>query len=1370
LSYGVMAGVNVLVPWGLSRFGKVVANVDEFGNIVESLGVAGRKGITVSDEIDNIIDVSKTNIREDITPRSVDQIQKELNYPTGYKLKGDTAQTQTEVYVNDIVQKTDSYRIRRDKLTDEWQAATHKLTNNPTEMKKGYKAMNRYVIEELRDLKTISSEEQIEILNAFDRVSPANQKRLYDTVSDSLDVHYTTKAGTRTPRQMAAVRERIASRLETMEDNLNLGLSANATKADRTLRAKEIEALAQKHIKTLVSDEVLSASRAGIKKSMEELVKDPASNAMTHQFAKGDAFNIRFPQAMAYMHQIDDPVLRADTLNTVYTQLLKESDVLDRSVQASIKYATSRAKPQGLEDTERIVSLIEKGLPIRPEEFDSLRPILASFITKRLRDHLIIPDNQGTIRTSLAKLNEELKHIGKDENLIKGVIAKQEQLKNQYIQQISQDPNMVKQLANSMGDHELAQAVDLHYATLGDPNAAASLIVRRNQNPLRTQTDIVLQDLHNNPTGTSSRVGGNEHVIDPPEREFVQEKDLNIFRRMLGSLDVGAEQGLKYAKTSAGKQVFRDVKRWLDRAITVRNEFLTDLNVWTREKLQPFYDYTGALDDQSRRATYHALDTVAQGADDRLKAGRTFAEVEEWIREYTHGLSPAAKKGYDMYRSMTDDLYDNVNAAIRQHNSLVNQGIRKGSLIDEVEYRPGYMPYFYEGSYEVNWTHVNGSQMTQMVHNRKEAMSFLQSIHDGGQLQGRISLRPLIMEDVEDAIQFTTPGQSLEDLFGIDGKELNDLFANKKITDKNLHQVFWGSKLSRRLSLHDQKIDTDTALNMAARFSFRFKHYAPLYQEGQLLIKDLDRLGLENWRDAIKVYGNDLLGRSRDSEALLEKKIRSVIDLVTDNVPASAGLLKSWGYSPRGRVVRGVSSGLTMAGRMMALGFNPATALVQWFILPTNVAPVIGFGNIVRGMRELASIRNTKEFATLMQRAGLHINPANIGMAERLDLPKALTTRLSRTTNFLDWASMYMFNGSENTIRASTILGARRHGKDIARSMQSTARSKWTWQQEMLHDVATELGKPVTNADVLDQYAIKIMRRTNFDFDITGLSELSRNPVLKPFMQFKTYFLKEYEMLFGGGLPLTAKERLMSLAMFTTIGGAFALPFADELDQLSTYAFGFSPRLWVMQNMPEMASTGIGGVIGIDMAGKANIGSLTRAFSNNFFGVAPSKVGTQLNSYMQGNAGALDAMTGSFSFLKGIGQTKELLQTGRVSDKYGQTLATSEQIGTGGAIAMALGLPPKSLARAMTLSNLSHRLDEKQKVRDRAGLRLYYEAKAKGNMKEADRIKEEYELSNRQLKAYADKVSRTPHETLEKGMSTKTRKSRDGEDMLELME
>jgi hypothetical protein len=313
-----------------------------------------------------------------------------------------------------------------------------------------------------------------------------------------------------------------------------------------------------------------------------------------------------------------------------------------------------------------------------------------------------------------------------------------------------------------------------------------------------------------------------------------------------------------------------------------------------------------------------------------------------------------------------------------------------------------------------------------------------------------------------------------------------------------------------------------------------------------------------------------------------------------------------------------------------------------------------------------------------------------------------------------------------------------------------------TWQEHMLDDIASTLGKRVDDADVLDEFSVKMMQRTNFDFDVTGLSELARNPLTKPFAQFKTYFFKEYEFLFGGGLPLTNRERFMSLGMFATIGGLFALPFADEVDQFSTSIFGFSPKMWVHAHMPEIFSAGVLSYAGVDFSSKAQVGSLTRAFSpDGMWGVFPSKVMQQYRSYMGGNAGALDSVLGLSTAVRGASQAFELATTGRVSDKYGQTVATMNQTGPLGPAMIALGLPPKSMSLAQQISSSVHALEKKQSARDRTGIRMYLEALDAKDIGEASRIKRQYELSDQQIKAAKEKRKMSFLEALQRRTSNK---------------
>ena len=322
----------------------------------------------------------------------------------------------------------------------------------------------------------------------------------------------------------------------------------------------------------------------------------------------------------------------------------------------------------------------------------------------------------------------------------------------------------------------------------------------------------------------------------------------------------------------------------------------------------------------------------------------------------------------------------------------------------------------------------------------------------------------------------------------------------------------------------------------------------------------------------------------------------------------------------------------------------------------------------------------------------------------------------------------------------------------------------------MLNDIGAELGKRIDHADVLDEYAVRIMKKTNFDFDITGLSEIARNPLLKPFAQFKTYFFKEIEFLMGG-VPLSAKERFISLGMFGAIGGMFAIPGADEIDQWSTSIFGISPKVWVMNNMPEVFGAGLGATIGLDFSQKANIGTLSRALSpEGIWGVAPSKAAYQYKQYAKGNLSATDAFLGSFSVMKGIGQAIELQSTGRVSDQYDQTLVHADDLNMVQKIGIGMGISPTPMSKAITATRYKHVQEKRQSARDRAALRDYVDAYFERDYVTANEIAKKNELSKAQIDRAIKKRRQTAGDVLREGMSKKVQGTREGQATLDLVD
>jgi len=1360
LTYGVMVGANIAFPiiGELISAGRHIPFKLEDGRVVKtSIEGAGRTEAKSATE--DFLETANLKVVSDEETTASGFIDPPEFNPGEYTKQGINFKTQAEVDIANTVQQTRRVSNRYTKLHEEYENELGEILN--VSDKKLYQAnrqAERDAIQEFLDGRTITDEQELVLRESWSKLG---KEREYLNEYNKAYIGERLTKGTNkfNPKQWQKQVDELERKLETIRENTELGLPAHAGRASREKVLTQLDKSSVAHLKTLENDSIIRTGIDDIKKTLQRLTEDPAKAAISMGYTKTRLFQEEFPQALGFLSRVEDPLLRREAAFEVYEQLTKQQDKIDRTVRQSVAIAL-KADPQAKAEAELIERTLSSGQKLNTDDLTALRPKLARYITNRMSDEIVLPENNALLQQQLKEMDAKLAGAKPEE--IPALRQERKAMKDQAVKELLSDPVALRETVQRIGDKQLGDATDLFFAAAGDRTAAASLLARRNMGAVDTQARVAARNLKNN---TRPNASGGEPPYRPndeyghgsPDEILAHtEDDLNPIRRLLGTLEVSVEVSLKKAKSVVGREFFNDTRGWLGRITTARNDFLEELKNWTTFRLNPFYDYVEGLGKDTEKQVWNLIDSVSTTSNRMIDEGYALHNIEAAIKEMVSTQSnPKIREAYRQFRQITDELYDNLNVTIRNHNDLVEQGLRRGKVIDQLAYRPGYVPFFYEGGYQLRIVGNNGNVFTHFVDDRHAAVELLTDLYKGGQVQGRVVLEPRFADDVIDMANFTVPGQSLDDVFGISADRVQTLFDSKKLNADTLHDAFWGNRLRRTLSLDEQRLQTKQAVEVASRLAYKYKHYFPVAQEGQSLVRTAKDLSLHNYADAIKTYTDDLLGRSRDTEKIVEKHIKSFLDLITSTIPASRSVLSAMGVTPNGRIVRGMTSGLTFLGRLSTLGFNPAAAMVQWLIMPTNVATVIGFRNGFAGLRELSRVKNTDEFLRLTRKAGLHINPANIGMAERLELPRSLSTRAARMRQFVDYISMYMFNGAENTIRSATLLGARRFGKQLARKL-SNGKEVTTWQEHMLDDIASTLGKRVDDADVLDEFSVKMMRRTNFDFDITGLSELARNPLARPFMQFKTYFFKEYEFLFGGGLPLTNRERFIALGMFSTIGGLFAIPFADELDQFSTAIFGFSPKMWVHAHMPEIFSAGVLSYAGVDFSSKAQIGSLTRAFSpDGMWGVFPSKVMQQYKSYMGGNAGALDSILGLSTAVRAATQGFELASTGRISDKYGQTVATLDQTGPLGPLQVAMGLPPKSMTQAQTISTAAYRLEKKQKSRDAAAIRAYMDAFDAKDTAEANRIKREAELSDEQIRAAKQKRKESRLEGLKRRTSKK---------------
>lgn len=830
-----------------------------------------------------------------------------------------------------------------------------------------------------------------------------------------------------------------------------------------------------------------------------------------------------------------------------------------------------------------------------------------------------------------------------------------------------------------------------------------------------------------------------------------------LTRRLFSTPKHIARHAQKVFKSPILQKAMGQVVDFFDESYRARINLLRTLQEDLNPRLTAFHGWVEANGTVGTNLL-KMLDEVSEYADSlmvspsgkRLENPRHYAKirplVEQRIRDVL-STSPELKEGYRYWEDVRTFILNKVNSSIDEYNTAVRDGLLSGEELKHLVDRPGWVPFIYNGSYMLRIVRRNAAGELErhslgVVQDLQSAHARILKLLDGQNLDGKLILEPRLIDDVTDVIALRDSVGSLDDAFGIDASELKRSIEAGEFTPDTVHQVFYGNKLHRMMSDRDMKMGIQQSLAIAGRMGMRFSSYIHMGRRGRELALSLNNLGLHRWSDYVKVHAEDVMGMARTSERLVDGYLTGIVEGM-HRIPFISQGLQQMGIHPHGRTTRAITSGITLFGRLAAIGVNPATAIIQTFILPTNVAPWVGWKNAIWATKYVPKILRkslSAEDKMFLQKGGVTLRHGGDIMADAGKRHDILLSHGQKALNKLDEIGMYMFNSSEDGVRGVTMFAARRQAQmELApKILRGTADPK-SPQVRLLDRIAKQMGKGVDDIDVAEEYAIQSMKETSFDFDVTGLSELARNPIAKPFMQFKSYFFKELEFLFGrGGLDMTWKQKVQALGMFTAIGGLLALPGVEEIDQISTAVLGFSPKLYVMAYMPEMFSMGLPALAGIDLSSRANIGSFTQAFNpKQLFGVGGSKakqaIGGILGAASRGELPSFSESFGTVTAMRNLQETYQLLTTGRVSDRYGNTVVSEQNLTGLQMILRTMGFgDPHTNKMRMLATYMKHQSKEMkdQKLR---GRKLYFDAIAAKDTEEAGKIAAEYGLNTREL-------------------------------------
>lgn len=990
------------------------------------------------------------------------------------------------------------------------------------------------------------------------------------------------------------------------------------------------------------------------------------------------------------------------------------------------------------------------------------------------------------------------------------LVDQQKQLYDNIAQELLKDPTLARSVADSLGNKQLTRALDTVFASLGDPvaimriqgdqmlghNAVAKAIVRNRliARPLPS-LESSIDDLFDNtkriddidttkltsdpgviPTRDVDGVGNNNADIPKnmkpddgmPELFDTTQHDVNKWDQ---ALKTPRQVFQKYGALAEGrlKEVFKSGEKWVDRMFDRRTEYLRFLD----EKLNPaIAGLKASVDELGKEGTtaIHYIEDLGRRADVLLDEKKMAPDaVRDLIRKDVARQSATTQKIYKQYKAIQELIRDEVNAGIDRYNRRVANGEIRGEVRSHLRDRPGWNPFVYEGDYAIRlithdgqvipmgyvfgtegaYAHIKGLFKGQL--NVGSALKKTVKEYAEGNLKGKIVLEPRFIDQAEDLISITALGRGLDDTFGVNTDHLVKMLDEGTFTPDTVHNTFYGHKKHRLLAIDEKNLKKGfyQSLEVAGRVGKRHSAYIDIAVEGQQLSSMFRQHRLPRAADFVKVMGNDLLGVSRDMEKIVDGYINGIMDVLF-KVPGSSGILRQVGLVPNGRSTRAIIHGLTTLSRLTTLGFNASTAIVNMAIIPTNVAPIVGMGNTLRAMKKIGSIlrKNDPDLLRLLKKGQVTVRHSGSAYHDPKNLAQFTAAKGEQFMNQLDNWSMYGFNKTEDIARGVTLLAARDHAQQMAARMLKTGRGPKRNTERLLKEIADQKGLRIDHMDVAEEYAVRIMKETNFDYDLTGLSELARNPLAKPFMQFKTYFTKELEFLFGKeGIGLDTKQKLWALSAFTAIGGTLALPGVEEIDQVTQAITGFSPKMWAKMNMPELMAGGIGAIAGIDFSSRINVGSFTYAFNpRNFAGAGAYKAYRAINMIMSGQHDLRDSTFGQISTVKAMMDAHEIATTGALRDNYGDKVSGREDFTDLQLMARALGFKSQREGDAMLINRQVRNDAENMRSQISAGYNKMYKADEDGDLREYKRLKKKLEITDKEFKRWKEHKDKSQQE------------------------
>ncbi len=1066
---------------------------------------------------------------------------------------------------------------------------------------------------------------------------------------------------------------------DTVERNVSLGLKPNASLNAAEARAKEYQALVERLNNNFAQNVTLNGLRKRMLSTVDEIAKLPGD-------LPANISNIADITKLGQVFQLLSGDVDAGLRVAIADKSLVDAQTKFTKITQSIAQSVASAFKQIDKPTQEALDIADTAVrsmtPIAPQDATKVRQPLLQLLFSRLNNlgADIIPDDYIAQQAPLQAQGEFAPVL------------------KQFYQDFFTNPLLAEQVIQKSGDGLLQRGYYLYRASFGDLLYTNKYAALMNASGSKLNIDLATKSAINAmhfedtpPTGGNgslpppSAPSGTTPPAQPPQTT-PPTSSINMSNPVVNGVSPIARQTMspsvimdKKIADNAGtpfQAIYQKGRDLIDRLFNARVRIQQVKQTELFPLLNKAKQALMSLTPDQRDAVTTLLQTIDAEATRLSEKNIPQSIASARIDEIVNSQSPEVKKIYrDHFKVIADWIYNKLQAYHDAYNLAIKNGEIQGEMLPPVPYRVGYIPAMYDGDWAIRYFDGQTVRHLGFTNDNKEAVEMVKSfLQKNPTLQGKLIVEPRYVTDAQDFNPVGALYADMNTIFGRDINQIRKLISNGQFRPDTLADSFLGSLLPRVANLEANRFDFWDALYIKAVSAIRYGEMLQNVKLGQNIFDELSQIGDHTGANLVKTLVNDSLSRSRDLEQNMDRFLSGVVSTL-HKVPGTQAILDAMGITENSRILRRITGGLMFLGRASALGMNPGTALLNTALFATNVAPLAGAKNAAYALSKIAQVyAENSPVAKLMEKAGIKLIAGGLGGKDTLAAPEFLAGRsnIRNIINKIDAMSMWMFNESEKLTRGLSLIAFRRQAEGMAKRLVNSEPNTYT--EKTLAEIAQKLGKSLSHPDVLDEYALKMMKQTNFTFDISDLPELMRNPVAKPFLQFKTFFVKQMEFMLGLEYKQDRAAFFKTLGVLTSLGGLMALPGINEIDKLSQIAFGFSPKLWIENTLGEIPAAGIPATMGIDLSQRVGFGDLTSLMDlGNVGGLYPAKVYKALKAYSEGRVDEAKEIMKP-GFLKALTDAYQIATTGVLTDPF-QPGTEYEITNPVQAVAASIGFP-----------------------------------------------------------------------------------------------